>query len=175
MRSLDAAQGARARLADAMRQLVGGVCVITAGRAPQRTGYTGTAVFSLSVDPEQIVISIGRSSSSYPAIREFGDFGVNILRGDQQTIADQFAGRGGVKGEARYSGADWTFSPRGVSLLIGALANVECRVDEIIERHSHAIVVGEPVSIDVQPTAEALIYWRARYAATPHAARLAAE
>ena len=41
------------RLVDVMRQLAGGVCVITAGRAPTRTGYTGTAVFSLSVEPER--------------------------------------------------------------------------------------------------------------------------
>ena len=72
MRKLDAAPEGRVGLASAMRQLVGGVCVITAGRLPRRTGYTGTAVFSLSIDPERILISIDRSSSSYPAIREFG-------------------------------------------------------------------------------------------------------
>jgi flavin reductase (DIM6/NTAB) family NADH-FMN oxidoreductase RutF len=69
----------REKLTDAMRQLAGGVCVITAGRAPERTGYTGTAVFSLSIDPERLVISIGRSSSSYAPIRDFGDFGLKLL------------------------------------------------------------------------------------------------
>src|SRR5438309_1292454 len=118
-------------LRDAMRQLPGGVCVITAGRAPARTGYTGTAVFSLSVDPERIVISIGRTASSLAPIREHGDFGLNILRGDQEAVADRFAGRAGIKGEARYDGARWRASPRGVSLLDGALAVVECRVEEI--------------------------------------------
>jgi flavin reductase (DIM6/NTAB) family NADH-FMN oxidoreductase RutF len=151
-------------LANAMRQLAGGVCVITAGRAPLRTGYTGTAVFSLSIDPERIVISIGRDSSYYPAIRDFGDFGLNVLSGVQQPIADRFAGRGGVKGETRYEGADWRVSPRGVSLLAGALAAVECRVEEIIERHSHALVIGEPLAIETGSSAEGLIYWRAGYA-----------
>jgi flavin reductase (DIM6/NTAB) family NADH-FMN oxidoreductase RutF len=165
----------REKLTDAMRQLAGGVCVITAGRAPERTGYTGTAVFSLSIDPERLVISIGRSSSSYAPIRDFGDFGLNILNGDQQPVADRFAGRGGVKGEARYAGADWRVTPRGVSLLEGALASVECRVEEILERHSHAIIIAEPLAISTAPARDALFYWRAQYAATHSTPRLAAE
>jgi flavin reductase (DIM6/NTAB) family NADH-FMN oxidoreductase RutF len=168
-------RGVRARLVDAMRQLPGGVCVITAGRAPERTGYTGTAVFSLSVDPERILISIGRSSSTFAPICEFRDFGLNILRGDQQPIADRFAGRGGAKGEARYDGADWRVTPRGVSLLQGALATIECRVEEILERHSHAIVVAEPMWIETDAASDALIYWRAQYSAARAVPRVAAE
>lgn len=153
------------RLVDAMRLLANGVCVITAGRKPARTGYTGTAVFSLSIDPERILISVARQSSSYAAIREARFFGLNILRSDQQSIADRFAGRGGLKGEARYNGAEWVIGSSGVSLLVGALATAECRVEEIIERHSHALVIGEPRSIRTGPGADALIFWRSRYAA----------
>jgi flavin reductase (DIM6/NTAB) family NADH-FMN oxidoreductase RutF len=164
-----------ATLVDAMRLLPSGVCVITAGRAPARTGYTGTAVFSLSIDPERIVISIGRSSSSFAPIRNFGDFGLNILRADQQPVADRFAGRGGVKGEARYADADWRVTSRGVSLLAGAMATIECRVEEILERHSHAIVVAEPTRIETDPASDALIYWCAQYSRARSASRLAAE
>jgi len=163
------------RLVEAMRQLAGGVSVITAGKAPGRTGYTGTAVFSLSVDPERLVISVSRSSTSYAAIRDAGAFGVNILRGDQQSVADRFAGRGGVAGEARYHGAEWFETLNGVSLLRGALANIECRVEEIIERHSHAIIVGEPLSIAANSADDALIFWRSRYSSTGARAQLAAE
>ncbi|MBV9286294.1 MAG: flavin reductase family protein [Hyphomicrobiales bacterium] len=148
-----------------MRELPGGVCVITAGRSPGRTGYTGTAVFSLSIDPERVVISVGRRSSSYAAIRDMRAFGLNVLRWDQQPIADRFAGRGGAKGEARYEGAEWVAAPTGVSLLVGALASAECAVEEIIERHSHALIIGEPLSIATNPVADALIFWRSRYGA----------
>lgn len=164
-----------ARLTDAMRQLAGGVAVITAGRAPERSGYTGTAVFSLSVNPERIVISVGRDSSSYPLIRQHGLFGINILSARQQHVADRFAGRGGVKGEARYEGADWIVTERGLSLLVGALATAECRVEEIIERHSHAIVIGEPLAIAATPDSDALIYWRSAYRTVAQGVRLAAE
>ena len=164
-----------ARLADAMRQLPGGVAVVTAGLAPHRSGYTGTAVFSLSVDPQRVVISVGRNSSSYPLIRQHGLFGLNVLAAGQQAIADRFAGRGGIKGEARYEGAGWTITQRGVSLLEGALASAECVVEEIIERHSHALIVAEPVSISASTHSGALLYWRSSYQSVGEALRIAAE
>jgi hypothetical protein len=40
-------------LRDAMRRLVGGVCVTTAGIGPERTGATVTSARSLSVEPRQ--------------------------------------------------------------------------------------------------------------------------
>jgi flavin reductase (DIM6/NTAB) family NADH-FMN oxidoreductase RutF len=163
------------RLVDVMRQLAGGVCVITAGRAPTRTGYTGTAVFSLSIEPERVTISVGRSSSSYPVIRDTGAFGLNILRWDQQHVADRFAGRGGVKGEARYAGAEWVIAPSGVSLLVGALANADCAVEEVIERHSHALIIGEPLSFTANHVDDALIFWRSRYASSRAVGKVAAE
>jgi flavin reductase (DIM6/NTAB) family NADH-FMN oxidoreductase RutF len=162
-------------LTDAMRQLAGGVAVVTAGVTPRRSGYTGTAVFSLSINPERIVISVGREASSYPLIRHHGLFGLNILNAEQQHVADRFAGRGGVKGEARYDGADWLVTERGVSLLAGALATAECRVEEIIERHSHAIVIGEPLAISAASDGDALIYWRSAYRSVGEDMRLAAE
>jgi flavin reductase (DIM6/NTAB) family NADH-FMN oxidoreductase RutF len=169
------AQSPKSRLPEAMRQLAGSVAVITAGRPPARTGYTGTAVFSLSIDPERLVISVGRRSSTFPAIQATGFFGLSILRADQQPIADRFAGRGGVKGEARYAGAEWDETHSGVSLLVGALAAFEVRVEEIIERHSHAIIIGEPLFISVSSIGEGLIYWRSAYRSTATERALAAE
>jgi flavin reductase (DIM6/NTAB) family NADH-FMN oxidoreductase RutF len=163
------------RLTDAMRHLAGGVAVITVGRAPNRSGYTGTAVFSLSVNPERVIISIGRQSSSYPLIRQFGVFGLNLLGGDQRDIADRFAGRGSAKGEARYDGASWIVTERGVSLLSVALATAECAVEEIIERHSHALIIGEPLSITTSADRSALVYWRSGYRAVEEPLRVAAE
>src|SRR5579871_1789049 len=164
-----------AKLADAMRQLPGGVAVVTAGLAPHRSGYTGTAVFSLSVDPQRVVISVARNSSSYPLIRQHGLFGLNVLAADQQGIADRFAGRGGIKGEARYEGAHWRVTEIGVSLLEEALASAECLVEEIIERHSHALIISEPASISASAHSGALLYWRSSYQSVGEALRIAAE
>ncbi|MFK4525922.1 flavin reductase (DIM6/NTAB) family NADH-FMN oxidoreductase RutF [Bradyrhizobium japonicum] len=63
----------------AMRHLTGGVSVITAGRGKDITGMTVTSVTSLAVDPPTLLVSINRDASSFPLIRRYGAFGVNIL------------------------------------------------------------------------------------------------
>ena len=72
----------------AMRHLTGGVSVITAGRGKDVTGMTVTSVASLSVDPPTLLVSINRDASSFPLIRRYGAFGVNILNADQLDVAD---------------------------------------------------------------------------------------
>jgi flavin reductase (DIM6/NTAB) family NADH-FMN oxidoreductase RutF len=51
----------------------------------------------------------------------------------------------------------------GVPLLVGALAAFDCEVEDVIERHSHAIVIGRVVHVDAGPPAAALAYWQGAY------------
>ena len=67
----------------AMRQLTGGVSVITAGRGMDISGMTVTSVSSLSVEPPALIVSINRGASSWPLLERYGFFGVNILTSDQ--------------------------------------------------------------------------------------------
>jgi flavin reductase (DIM6/NTAB) family NADH-FMN oxidoreductase RutF len=119
----------------AMRHLVSAVSVITVGRGDDVTGMTVTSVSSLSLDPPSLIVSINRASSSFPLLQRYGHFGVNILNADQIDIAERFAGRDGVKGADRFAGARWTPRTRGAPLLVGALAAIDCEVEETIERH----------------------------------------
>src|ERR1700675_4066534 len=121
----------------AMRHLAGGVSVITAGLAKDITGMTVTSVSSLSVDPPTLIVSINRESSSWPLLRRYGFFGVNILTADQVDVAERFAGKDGLKGAARFAGAQWVSRVSGVPLLTGALAAIDCEVEHVVERHSH--------------------------------------
>ena len=129
-------------LREAMRRLVGGVAVITAGIGDERTGLTATSAVSLSMGPPTMLICINRSSSTWPVLLRRRHFCVNLLHADQADVAARFAGAGGVKGAARYEGAAWTLMGSGASGLARALAVIDCDVEEIIERHSHGIVLG---------------------------------
>src|ERR1700712_1320658 len=104
----------------AMRQLTGGVSVITAGRGKEISGMTVTSVASLSVDPPALIVSVNRGASSWPLLQRYGFFGVNILTSDQIEIAERFAGKNGLKGTERFAGAEWTTRASGVPLLSGA-------------------------------------------------------
>ena len=149
----------------AMRQLTGGVSVVTAGRGRDISGMTVTSVSSLSVDPPALIVSINRESSSWPLVKRYGFFGVNILTSDQIDIAERFTGKGGLKGADRFAGARWTTRASGVPLLVGALAAIDCEVEDIVERHSHAIVIGRVLDVAVSARTAALAYWQGRYVA----------
>jgi flavin reductase (DIM6/NTAB) family NADH-FMN oxidoreductase RutF len=150
---------------NAMRQLTGGVSVITAGRGRDISGMTVTSVSSLSVDPPALIVSVNRESSSWPLVKRYGFFGVNILTSDQLDIAERFTGKGGLKGADRFAGARWTTRASGVPLLVGALAAIDCEVEDIVERHSHAIVIGRVLDVAVSARTAALAYWQSQYVA----------
>jgi flavin reductase (DIM6/NTAB) family NADH-FMN oxidoreductase RutF len=148
----------------AMRHLTGGVSVITVGRGTEITGMTVTSVSSLSVDPPTLIVSVNREASSWPVLKRHGFFGINILAADQLDIAE------------RFTGAQWTTRRSGVPLLVGALAAIDCAVEEAIERHSHAIIIGRVLDMQASGHTAALAYWQGRYVAVDQdedAARLA--
>lgn len=147
----------------AMRQLGGGACVITAMHQGQKTGLTATSVTSVAAEPPELLVCINQGSSAWPLIDKSGCFGVNVLRAAQQQVALQFAGVGGVQGAQRYDNASWT-QHNGVWLLDNALAAFACRVNEVIIRHSHALVLGtvEYVQVTEQST-EPLLYWQGQF------------
>ena len=150
---------------DAMRRLAGGVSVITAGRGKDISGMTVTSVSSLSVDPPALIVGINREASSWPLVKRYGFLGVNILTSDQIDIAERFTGKGGLEGVERFTGAEWTTRASGVPLLVGALAAIDCEVEDVVERHSHAIVIGRVLDVAVSARSAALAYWQGRYVA----------
>jgi flavin reductase (DIM6/NTAB) family NADH-FMN oxidoreductase RutF len=147
----------------ALRSLAGGVSVITAGKGDDRTGATVTSVTGLSMDPPTMIVNINKGSSSWPIIQRHGNFCVNILADGQQAIANRFAGIGGIKGVARYEGSVWTTLISGAPVLADALAAIDCEVEEVIERHSHAIILGRVLAV-VSGGGDSLVYHNGGYA-----------
>jgi flavin reductase (DIM6/NTAB) family NADH-FMN oxidoreductase RutF len=145
-----------------MRRLAGGVSIITAGRGNDITGMTVTSLTSLSAAPPRLLVSINRQASSFASIERHRLFGVNILGSDQHDIAGQFS-NGRLKGSQRFEGIDWSPGSSGVPLLSHSLATIECQVEEIIERHSHGIVVGSLLSFELAPRLSGLVYWNGQY------------
>ena len=66
---------------------------------------------------------------------------------------------------ARYDGARWRQFATGAWGLEDALAVIDCAVEEIIERHSHGIIIGAVRRVHVGGGDQALIYGHGRYRA----------
>lgn len=147
----------------AMRQLPGGVSVITVGRGRDITGMTVTSVSALSLEPPTIIVSVNRSSSSWPLISREGRFGVNFLGSHQREVGERFSGKGGLKGADRFLGIPWQWLPSGVPILLNTLASLDCVVEELVERHSHGIVIAGVRDIRYSDALNALAYWQGDY------------
>lgn len=149
-------------LKDAMRLVAGGVAVVTAGEGEERTGLTATSAVSLSIDPPTMIVCVNRNASALPVIERRRHFCVNVLAAQHEHVANRFAGLGGVKGAARYEEADWRPHATGALALEGALASIDCEVEELIERHSHVIAIGAVRGVRIGG-GEPLVYTRGRY------------
>ena len=162
-------QGPTVDVADfraAMRMIVGNVSVITAGTGDDRTGLVVISMVSLSANPPKGIACVNRSSSTWPVIERYGHFGVSSLAACHQAVAERFSGFGGIKGPDRYAGAEWFTLETGALLLEGATAVFDCRLDEMIDRGSHSIVVGSVAAVRTNDVGEALLYWRGAYRPT---------
>jgi flavin reductase (DIM6/NTAB) family NADH-FMN oxidoreductase RutF len=147
----------------AMRQLASGVCLITHGEGERRTGLTATSVSSLSTEPPTLIVCVNQSSSLYAQLSTGDAFGVSVLGSQQSEFADRFASRTGLKGAERFREGRWSETPRGVPVLADALATLECEAEEILTRHTHAIVIGRVTATAPRPADGALIHWRGAY------------
>ncbi len=82
----------------AMRGFAGAVSVVTVADPldeRERSGFTATSVSSFSTTPPMVVASMKATSSSAELMQRTRRFGVNLLREEQQAIAQRFTGFGG--------------------------------------------------------------------------------
>ena len=149
----------------AMRALSSGVAIIACGEGETRLGCTITSLASLSLAPPTVIVSLARSSSTLVGLREKGAFSISLLAARHQALAHRFSGHGGVHGARRFDSAQWITLSTGAPLLADAIATFDCLVEEVIERHSHAIVLGAVVSLKEGAEEPVLAHRRGDYAA----------
>ena len=147
----------------AMRTLPSGVAVVACGDGDERVGCTVTSFASLSLTPPTLFVCLPARPRRWPACEQTRAFSVNLLASRHEALAHRFSGRGGVHGRRRFEGARWIALATGAPILADALAAFDCLVEEVIERHSHAIVLGAVVSLKEGIDEPALAHARGTY------------
>jgi len=133
-----------------MRQLAGGVCIITSlGPDGRRAGMTATAVCSVSADPPVLLVCVNRNTRSHHLMLESGVFAVNVLDVLDQGLAHRFAGS--VAGDARFDGASWMQLLTGAPVLGSALVSFDCRIAQAVDVGSHRSVLGAVQAVRLGP------------------------
>lgn len=143
---------------DAMSRLGAAVHVITTDGHAGKTGFTATAVCSVSDAPPTLLVCLNRSATSMPILRGNGVFCVNTLRAGDELVADTFAGRTKVSREARFETGEWGKLSTGSPALMSAVIAFDCRVIEIKAVASHDIYFGVVEAIHQGDAGAALVY-----------------
>ena len=143
---------------EAMSRLGAAVHVVTTDGPGGKTGFTATAVVSVSDAPPTLLVCLNRGATSMPILRGNGVFCVNTLRAGDEVIADTFAGRTKVARESRFDHGQWATLSTGSPALMSAVVAFDCRVIEIKAVASHDIYFGMVEAIHEGAPGAALVY-----------------
>jgi hypothetical protein len=96
----------RDRFLDAMSRVAATVNVVTTDGPGGRAGVTVSAMTPVSADgaAPTLLICLHEDSRTTPAIAANRCFCINVLREDQASLSDRFAGRAPVPGDDKFDG-----------------------------------------------------------------------
>src|ERR1700688_3411261 len=143
---------------DAMSRLGAAVHVVTTAGPGGKTGFTATAVCSVTDQPAMLLVCLNRRSNSAPLLAQNGVFCVNTLGAAESKLADIFAGRSGVHLEERFSVGEWVTLKTGSPVLTTAVVAFDCRTVEIKAVASHNVIFGAVQAVRLGPSGPALVY-----------------
>lgn len=150
----------RADFRTALASLASGVTVVTTkGADGIPLALTATAFNSVSAEPPLCMVCLHKDARITEPLGLIGKFVVNVLSEGQQEIAERCAS-GTLN---RLASIAWTGGPTGDCPMIdGALASIECEVEEIHSGGDHEIVVGRIRAARSQDGVP-LVYFRSSY------------
>jgi flavin reductase len=148
-------------LRNVMRSFPSAICVVTIELEGQRVGLTVGSLVSLSLDPPLVGFALGRQAQLHELLRGAGEFGVSLLRGEQEALAQHFARS--VPPIALWSRIELRDDIAGPPLLAGSLGWLRCRVRAEHPAGDHTFFVGEVVWTELGPPGPALVYVRQDY------------
>lgn len=154
----------RADFVHAMSRAAATVSIVTTDGDAGRAGVTVSAMTSVSADGDAptILICVNKGASAADPILANGRFVVNVLSGDQQGIADVFAGRTEIASEDRFSVGKWSVLATGAPVL-DALASFDCEVQSAELVGTHHVIIGLVRAVQVTEDGVPLIYGMRSY------------
>jgi len=147
----------------AMSRFVTGVTVITVETAEGEVhGMTANAFCSVSLRPPLVLVCVDHLAETYLHLRERGEFGVSMLKADQDAMSEYFADPERNPDSARRLRIGYRKMKSGRPVLENALANLDCRIVDAHEAGDHTIFVAEVREVALDE-GEPLLYFRGRY------------
>jgi flavin reductase (DIM6/NTAB) family NADH-FMN oxidoreductase RutF len=141
------------------RRWPAGVSVVVAEAGGRKAGLTVNSLVSVSLEPQLVAISLARVASLFEVLREAGEWGVTILAGDQEHLAQHFA-------RSVPPLVQWDRIPvrdDDPRLLQGAVGWLRVRTTEEVPAGDHVLFVGEVLELERGAAASSLVYLDREY------------
>jgi flavin reductase (DIM6/NTAB) family NADH-FMN oxidoreductase RutF len=139
-------------LRGAMSHFPTGVTVVTSGKEEKVEGMTANAVISVSLDPLLLLVSVHKDARLNPRIREEGYFAVSVLADDQEGLSRLFASPERSSGLQALHSLGGGYGTTGAPLAAGALAAIECELEDIYAGGDHDLFLGRVVEVRLGDT-----------------------
>ena len=153
---------------EAMSRLGAAVNVITLAAEGGPTGFTASAVCSVTDQPPTLLICINRNSRSRGEIKIGIGICVNTLASHQQMLSAAFAGP--LEMQERFTHGSWIKLVTGAPVLEEAVASFDCHVSNIVEVGTHSVLFCEVAAVHMGDPREGLAYFARAYHVLPHPA-----
>lgn len=132
-----------------------GVVLVTGMHEGRPAGFTCQSFFSLSLEPPLVALAPGKSSTSWPKVSSSGHICINVLASEQEGLAWTFS----QSGVDKFAGVGWSPGGDGAPRLHGALAWVDCTVEDVHEAGDHWLVTARVVDLESGP-GQPLVFYR---------------
>ncbi len=147
-----------------MRLYPTGVTVVSTSHDGQRHGMTVNSFTSVSLTPPLVLVCIAHSSHCNPLIKRAGAFAVSVLAHDQDDVSSTFASTDpAAQAIHEFSEHEYSLGPTGSPLLKGAVAHLDCRVDDQFEVGDHTVFIGQVIHAAEPNRKQSLLFFQGKY------------
>jgi flavin reductase (DIM6/NTAB) family NADH-FMN oxidoreductase RutF len=141
-----------------------GVTVITVEHEGEVHGMTANAFTSVSLDPPLVLICVHRQNRTHEYLHAEQHFAVNILTENQRPVSEYYALPAVARSHESCVPGHSFRTKRGIPVLDGSLACLECRLRETYPGGDHTVFVAQVEGI-IAGEGEPLLYFRGDYRA----------
>jgi flavin reductase len=145
-----------------MARLGAAVSVVTTDGPAGRSGFTASAVCSVTDDPPTLLVCMNRASDRNVVFKANRVLCVNTLAAGHEELSAVFAGRTDDMDE-RFAEGTWYTLATGAPVLEGAVASFDCRITQVVEVGTHSVFFCEAAAIATSARHEGLIYFGRSY------------
>lgn len=144
-----------------MASLAAAVHVVTTVGPDGRSGFTASAVCSVTDTPPTLLVCVNQKTTSLTAILDSRCLCINTLAPHHEVLSRQFGAK--IPMDERFAGGSWSSGTNGAPVLEDALVSFECCLQSVQEIGTHTVLFCDVLKVNPGEAGAALVYFGRAY------------